>query len=277
MFNEDLIWSQNSNDKTDISKELMAVIRKMNKFLPIDKKLTALSIGSGFEPQLKILIAAFQSAVTLLDIDKIPLNEIKLYANLRGIQNIRTIKADYTSEFFSPSETIAFRDKNLNKEKQDLITMHHSLYYDKEENWLQLFENIYKFLLKRKGAIHSVLMASKSENPSSTTWLYNHFAGKFFNCRNNQNLNKFGKELEKNKTFEHASIKRKTNRIHFWVDDFEKFMAVIWMILLYPNVHNYNDEQKEEITEFVYKNFWTPKEPLLQMQDYLTITRNLGE
>ena len=273
MLGEDVVWSQNSSDKTDISKELMQVIRLLSKTLPLNKKLSTLSIGSGFEPQLIILIATFQSGVTLLDIDEVPLSEIKVYCKKRGISNIKTVKADYTNEFLTSTKTTDFFKSHL-KNKQDLITLHHSLYYSEEENWLQLFENIYKILLKQKGVIHAVMMASKSDNPLSTTWLYNHFAGKFFNCRNNQNLKKFGKELQNNKTFNNSSIKTKTNKINFWIDDFEKFMAVIWMILLYPNVHNYTDEQKEEITEFTYNNFWLPKQPLLQMQDYLTIIKN---
>ncbi len=274
MFNEDVVWSQNSSDKTDISKELMQVIRQITKSLPINKKLTALSIGSGFEPQFKILVAAFQNSITLLDIDEVPLNAVKIYAKQRGITNVKTVKADYTNEFLTSTKTAEFFKVNLNENKQDLITLHHSLYYSEEETWFQLFENIYKLLLDRKGAIHAVMMASKSDNLFSTTWLYNHFAGKFFNCNNNQNLKKFGKELQNNKTFSNSSIKTKTNKINFWIDDFEKFMAVIWMILLYPNVHNYTDQQKEEITEYIYNNFWIPKQPLVQMQDYLTIIKN---
>jgi len=43
------------------------------------------------------------------------------------------------------------------------------------------------------------------------------------------------------------------------------------MILLYPNVHDYTPEQKEEITEYIYKKFWLKKKPLIQQQDHLSL------
>ena len=53
-------------------------------------------------------------------------------------------------------------------------------------------------------------------------------------------------------------------------------MSAIWMILLYPEVHQYSLKQREEITEFIYKKFWKVKRPLVQLQDHLVIYRGIG-
>ncbi|MCK5133313.1 MAG: class I SAM-dependent methyltransferase [Candidatus Sabulitectum sp.] len=277
MYDEDLIWSQYSDDKTDIGRELMRVIRAMNKALPLSEKLAVLSVGSGSEPQFKILEAAFQGGVNLLDIDSVPLEIIKKYAEQRWIKNVSTIQEDYTKVLINQTRAQQFQKNNLHGRKQDLITLHHSLYYCEEAEWTELFKNLYQKILADRGAIHAVMMSSKSQDHSTTTWLYNHFAGKFFNCRNDQDLKSFGRELAKNRAFSKAVFTSRTHEAEFWTDDFEKFMAVIWMILLYPNVHEYTLEQREEITEYIYNNFWVSKKPLVQKQDHLVILRSLGE
>lgn len=276
MYGEDLIWSKCSGDKTDIGIELMGVIRAMYKALPLEKKLKVLSIGSGAEPQLKILEAAFQGGINLLDNDAVPLGAIKKYTEQRWIENVSTIQADYTKILLDQIKTEFFLNNDLSGERQDLITLHHSLYYCLEEVWTDLFTNIYQKILAGRGAIHAVMMASKSQDHFTTTWLYNHFAGKFFSCCNNQDLKSFGRELKKNRDFNNAVFIRKNRRVKFRISDFEKLMAVVWMILLYPNVHKYTLEQKEEITWYIYHNFWLSKEPLVQMQDHLIILKNLG-
>jgi len=276
MYDQDLIWSQYSEDKTDIGIELMQVLRSMHKALPLEKKLRVLSIGSGSEPQFKILKAAFTAGVSLLDIDVVPLEVIRKYAKQRCIKNVSTIREDYTKVLVEETSAKQFLRNVLNGKKQDLITLHHSLYYCEEEVWADLFTSLYQRILARRGAIHAVMMASKSQDHSSTTWLYNHFAGKFFHCHNDQDLKLFGTELEKNRAFSRAKFMKKTHKVKFWIDDFEKFMAVVWMILLYPNVHKYTQGQKEEITGYIYHNLWIRKKPLVQMQDHLIILKNLG-
>jgi hypothetical protein len=119
-------------------------------------------------------------------------------------------------------------------------------------------------------------MASETEDEHTTTWLYNHFVGKFFGNRNDQDLTDFKRELETHRTFRSARILTKTNRVQFYVDDFEKFMAVVWMIMLYPSIHQYSRQQREEITEFVYRTFWLKKRPLVQAQDHLVVYRGIG-
>ncbi len=276
MYDQDLIWSQYSEDKTDIGIELMCVIRSMHKALPLKKKLKVLSIGSGSEPQFKILKAAFTAGVSLLDIDGIPLGVIRKYAEQRCIKNVSTIRKDYTKVLVEQTSAEQFLRNSLNGKKQDLITLHHSLYYCEEEVWADLFTSLYQKILADRGAIHAVMMTSKSQDHSSTTWLYNHFAGKFFDCHNDQDLKTFGKKLTKNKAFSRAVFTRKTHKVKFWIDDFEKFMAVIWMILLYPDVHKYTRKQKEEITGYIYQNLWIRKKPLVQIQDHLIILKDLG-
>jgi hypothetical protein len=116
-------------------------------------------------------------------------------------------------------------------------------------------------------------MSSDCSDRDSTTWLYNNFAGKFFGCINDQDLASFGQALNKKQGFEETDIQVETHRVKFFSDDFEKLMAVIWMIFLYPNVHDYSHDQKEEITEYVYSSFYKPGKPLVQMQDHLVISR----
>ncbi len=277
MYDEDLIWSRNSKDKIDIGEVLMRVIRTMNKALPLSRKLRVLSIGSGSEPQFLILESAFQGGMYLLDIDSVPLSIVRDRVQRQWIEHVTTIRADYNNILVRPEKAEQFLKDKLDGRKLDLITLHHSLYYCEESVWKEFFASLYLKILARRGAIHAVMMASNSEDRYSTTWLYNHFAGKFFNCRNDQDLNSFGRELENNRIFCKAKFIRQTHSVDFFVNDFEKFMAVIWMILLYPNVHKYTPEQKKEITEHIYDNFWIKKKPLVQTQDHLVIERNLSQ
>ena len=107
----------------------------------------------------------------------------------------------------------------------------------------------------------------------STTWLYNHFAGKFFGCSNDQDLASFGRTLHSNTGFEKADIRVETHEVKFLIADFEKYMEVIWMILLYPDMHDYTHDQREEITEYIYSSLYEPGKPLIQMQDHLIVRK----
>jgi hypothetical protein len=59
------------------------------------------------------------------------------------------------------------------------------------------------------------------------------------------------------------------------VDDFRELMSVVWMILLYPNVHRYTPGQRREITDHVYRSLYARQKPLLQDQDHVVIYRGL--
>ena len=272
---EDRIWSQYSNDKVDIGEELAKVIRTLYKSLPLSERLRALSIGSSAEPQFRILETAFRGGLYLLDIDPVALDIVKERIKRQWTDHVTTIQSNYNNIFLNSKNTEHFLRNKLHNEKLNLITLHHSLYYCKEFSWHVIFNNLYKILLSKAAAIHTVLMASKSNNEYTTTWMYNHFAGKYFKCINDQDLINFEKELEKDTVFNKAQILLKTHNIHFFVNDFAKFMKVIWMILLYPDVHKYSQKQKEEITEFVYKKFWRDKNPLIQIQNHLAIYKGI--
>ena len=273
MYDEDNTWSQYSSDKVDIAEELMCVIRNIYRMIPAERLLNALSIGSGSEPQFEILEAAFRGGLYLLDIDSIPLSVIDKRIKSHWIDHVTTIQADYTKVLINNADAEQFLRKELGGSRQDLITLHHSLYYSSESDWTGLFRNLWETILAEQGAIHAVMMSSECGEPDSTTWLYNHFAGKFFGCRNDQDLASFGKTLHNTTGFEKAEIRIETHRVKFFTDDFEKFMEVIWMILLYPNVHDYTHDQRKEITEYVYSSFYKPRKPLIQMQDHLVVTR----
>ncbi len=273
MYDEDNTWSKYSSDKVDIAEELMCVIRKIFRMIPADRLLRALSIGSGSEPQFEILEAAFRGGLYLLDIDSVPLSVIDKRVKSHWIDHVKTIQADYNKVLIHDTDAKLFLRKALGGSRQDLITLHHSLYYSSESDWTELFGSLYGTILAEQGAIHAVMMSAQSTRKDSTTWLYNHFAGKFFGCCNDQDLASFGKTLHSNYGFQKADIRIETHSVKFFTDDFEKFMEVIWMILLYPNVHDYTHEQKEEITEYVYSSFYKPRKPLVQMQDHLIVTR----
>ena len=276
MFKEDKIWARYSNDKVDIGETLAKVIRALNKAIPLSKKMRALSVGSSDEPQFRILETMFRGGLYLVDIEKRGLDIAKERIHRQYTDHVRTIHGDYRKYFLSPKSTKTFLKTKLANRKIDLITLHHSLYYAKESEWNHIIDNLFRFILAPKGAMHIVLMSSESKNPYSTTWLYNHFAGKYFGHHNNQDLLKFKKELIKNPQFNKAQILSKTSYVKYFINDFNKFMAVIWMVLLYPNVHRYTVKQREEITEFVYKRFWKKKRPLLQQQDHLVVYRGVG-
>ena len=273
MYDEDTIWTHNSSDKVDIAEELMRIIRETFGSVPPDRILEALSIGSGSEPQFQILEAAFRGGLYLLDIDSVPLSVIDKRVKSHWIDHVKTIEADYNKVLIHIADARRFAGNELRGSRQNLITLHHSLYYSSESDWAELFGSLYGTILAEQGAIHAVMMSSDCREPDSTTWLYNHYAGKFFGCRNDQDLASFGKTLHSNTGFQKAGIRVETHRVKFFNDDFEKFMAVIWMTLLYPNVHDYTHDQKEEITEYVYSSFYKPRKPLIQMQDHLIVSR----
>jgi len=276
MFKEDKIWSRYSNDKVDIGETLAKVIRTLSKAIPLSRNMRALSVGSSNEPQFRILETTFCGGLYLIDIEKSALDIVKERIRRQFTEHVKTMQADYRKLFLNQKNAKKFLREKLDNRKVNLIVLHHSLYYAEESEWGPILENLFKIILAPKGAMHIVLMSSESENPYSTTWLYNHFAGKFFNQRNNQDLLKFKKKLSQNPVFRRAQIISKTSNVKCFVKDFNKFMAVVWMILLYPNVHRYNLKQKKEIINFIYDKFWKKKRPLLQQQDHLAIYRGVG-
>lgn len=279
MFQQDQIWSRYSNDKVDIAHTLAFVIRVLSKSLPLRKKLTALSVGSSNEPQFRILESAFQGGLYLLDVDKAALGIVDERIQRQRTPHVRTIPGDYNVSFHSRTAARQFRADWLDGHRMTLITLHHSLYYTPQSSWSETIGNLYREILARvvtpgtASAIHVVLMSSRSKAPLTTTQLYNHFAGRFFSHNNDQDLLSFAGELRKSSLLGNAHIGAHTSRVEFMVDDFQKFMAVIWMILLHPEVHNFSQDQQREVIEHVYRTHWVPQKPLVQMQDHLVIFR----
>jgi len=272
----DRIWSEYSNDKVNIGEKLALVLRTIIKAFPLHKDIRALSIGSSNEPQFRILETACRGGLYLLDIEKAALDKVRERVKRQSISHVKTIQDDYKKCFFRDKDAKEFLLCQLAGVKVNLIALHHSLYYCREKNWYEIFRNLYRHILARKGAIHTVLMSAEAGSQNTTTWLYNHFAGKYFGLRNDQDLLTFQKELRADKYFRPAQIMATSSRVSFWADDFKKFMAVIWMILLYPDVCPYSQRQREEITEFVYKRLWQKRKPLVQKQDHMVIYRDIG-
>jgi hypothetical protein len=273
---QDKIWSRYSGDKVDIGEVVARLIRTLIKALPLNLHLRALSVGSSDEPQFRILATAFRGGLYLLDVNDCALSIVKERIRRQRTGHVVTIRGDYNKIFLSSKNSRTIFKHNLGGKRVHLITLHHSLYYCQERNWLKIFINLYRNFLTPQGAIHAVLMASESSNPFSTTSLYNHFAGKFFSVSNDQDLRIFKKELRREPVFKKTQVLLKTNKVHFYVDDFVKFMSVVWMILLYPEVHKYSLSQREEITEFIYKKLWSKKMPLIQEQDHLVIYKGIN-
>ena len=275
MYQEDKIWSRYSNDKVDIGEELAKVIRTLSKEFPLSRPLVALSVGSSDEPQFRILETAFRGGLYLFDVDQCALDIVQERIRRQATDHVYTICGDYNKIFMDTMLSGSFLRTKLHGKRANLITLHHSLYYCEEDTWLTIVKNLYRKILAAKGAMHVVLMAAETSRTDSTTWLYNHFVGKFFGCGNDQDLTKLRKDMMGDPAFARAQVLLKRHQVRFFVDDFEKFMAVVWMILLYPNVHDYSQEQKLEITEFVYDRFWKKKIPMVQMQDHLVVYRGM--
>lgn len=289
MYRQDKIWSRFSNDKVDIAHVLTAVLRTLHKALPLHEPLTALSIGSSNEPQFRILEAACRGGLFLLDIEQAALEVIAERTARQTTDHVRTLHDDYRQVLRDAAAVDAFRKGELGGQRLSLITLHHSLYYSAASFWHELLANLYQRLLTPLpttggsvdaagpvAAIHAVLMASRSDDRTTTTWLYNHFAEKFFDCRNEQNLLACGEQLRADPRFADAQVLTRTDRVEFFVDDFEQFMAVVWMILLHPTVHQYSRDQQQEVIEWVYENLWSRGQPLIQLQDHLVIYRGRG-
>jgi hypothetical protein len=282
MYQQDKIWSRYSSDKVDIAGTLARVLRTLAAALPLEQPLTALSIGSSNEPQFRILESFFRGGLYLLDIENAALDVVEERIERQGTTQVHTLHGDYRELLCDGESTQQFRREHLNDERMRLITLHHSLYYSSRAFWPELFANLYEHLLADEpspgpsAAIHAVLMASRSDDQASTTWLYNHFAERFFGCHNDQNLLECADELRSDGRFSDAQLLSRSSRVEFFVDDFEQFMAVVWMILLHPNVHNFNEEQQREVIAWIYDNLWSRGLPLVQIQDHVVIYRGTG-
>jgi len=279
MYEQDKIWSRHSNDKVDIALALGNVVRTLCHALPLGAPLRALSIGSSNEPQFRILASAFQGGLVLLDIEQAALDVVAERIARQRTRHVKLVHGDFGRLLASDESTRRFRRRALAGRRATLVTLHHSLYYAPRAAWRGLLARVYRHLLapvRRDGpsaAIHAVLMASRDDDPHSTTWLYNHFAGRFFGVTNDQDLRACAAELRRDPAFADAQVLTRRSVVEFFVDDFARFMSVVWMILLHPSVHRFTAEQRVEITDWVYRELWSRGRPLVQHQDHLAVYR----
>lgn len=282
LYQQDKVWSRYSNDKVDIAGTLARVLRTLSKAMPLDQPLTAFSIGSSNEPQFRLLESFFRGGLYLLDIEQAALDVVAERIHRQQTNHVNTLHGDYRNLLHDEVSRKRFRDQQLGGARPTLITLHHSLYYTPRADWGELLAGLYQDFLPAvpepgpSGAIHAVLMASHSDDPTTTTGLYNHFAGRFFGHRNDQDLEEFANELRHDSRLHDAQILNKRSRVEFFVDDFGQFMAVVWMILLHPDVHRFSPSQQQEVIEFVYEQLWSRRRPLVQQQDHLVIYRGGG-
>jgi hypothetical protein len=284
MFQQDKVWSKYSNDKVDIAHTLARVIRTLNRSLPLSAAMRALSIGSSNEPQFRILESAFRGGLYLLDIEEAALDVVAERIARQSTAGVALVRGDFTRLLGDRAAARRFRVSRLDGRRMTLVTLHHSLYYAPRAAWGGVFDAIVHEILAppaREGAgpsaaVHAVLMACRADDPSTTTWLYNHFAGRFCGAHNDQDLRAFARDLGRAHRPGEARVRARSTRVEFFVEDFERFMSAVWMILLYPNVHQYSRDQMIEIIEHVYERFWRAGRPLVQVQDHLVLYRGGG-
>ncbi|HXJ77764.1 MAG TPA: class I SAM-dependent methyltransferase [Candidatus Methylomirabilis sp.] len=275
MSQQDKIWSRYSRDKVDIGETLARVLRTLATAVPRGRLLRALSVGSSTEPQFRLLEASFRGGLYLLDIEQAALAVINERVRRQAVTHVFPLRHDYTRVFRDRDTTRRFLREELGGRRLDLVAFEHSLYYCPADRWRPILENIVDVLLRPVGAVHAVLMSASARDSATTNWLYNHFAGKFFGHRNDQDLRAFARAAQRDGVFGTAQVLTKTDRVSFFVDDFRALMSVVWMILLYPNVHRYTTAQRREITEHVYRRHFMRRRPLLQDQDHLVIYRGV--
>jgi len=274
MMSEDRIWSRHSSDKADISRVLMRVVRRLHRTLPAGLEMRALSLGSGSEPQLQILKAAFGGGLYLLDVDEVPLETVRKDLRNRCIEEgVYTLRGDYCALLASAGSSRGFLRSSLHGERVHLVTMHHSLYYAETSSWKELFRNVLDEILPGHGSVHAVLMSPDCSLEDSTARLYARFAGGFLGARNDQDLAAFSRDIRREPWMRGASVGVETRQVRFSAEDFRQLMSVVWMILLYPSPNRFDQGQMREIAEYVYDVIWSGGRSLVQLQDHLVINR----
>lgn len=266
-----MTWARYTDEKADIAASLARTIRAMLQGRPVEQGLRALSIGSSTEPQFRLLHAFFQNGLYLFDIDETALAVIAERLERQMIEGVFGVQGDYVRDFADERSARATLDAKLGGEPFELINLHHCFYYCDAKLWPAVITSLYQAVLAPGGAMHVALMSARETREETTTWLYNHFAGKFFGTRTDHDLLSLPEKLSNSPAFADARFQSETRQVHFWVDDFDRYMAVVWMIMLYPDGHAYTFDQRTQIVEFVLEHFWLPRRPLIQTQDYLSI------
>lgn len=257
----------------------MAALRSLASTVPERSRLRALSVGSSSEPQFRIFTAACEGGLWLLDLDEHALGAAGARAQRQHVDGVHTVVADFTAALGDRASARRLRRDHLDGRRMNVVAFHHSLYYARRQQWDDIFDATYHELLAAprpdgpQSLIHAVLMASRTDDPLTTTGIYDHWAGRFFGARNDQDLAGFGRHLRRSNDLPGAQVRVRTTDVEFDADDFGAFMSVIWMILLHPMVHRFDEAQQEEVTEWVYRELWSARRPLVQRQDHLVVAR----
>jgi hypothetical protein len=270
---QDRVWARHSSDKSDIGAETFRVLRRIVRDAPEDRRIRGLSVGSSSEPQFRVLHAACEGGLYLLDRDASGLAAVEERVRRQNLPHVKAVQADYLAEFADAASAATFVRERLDGERVDLVAFHHSLYYAPAAAWPGLMRAVFGELLRAPGAIHAVLMARTSEDERSTSRLYAEFAGRFAGHVNDQDLRELAKALRDDPTFRGAAVSVYASRVRFHAPDFASLMAVVWMVLLHPQVHAFTVEQRREIAEHVWREFWEPGRALVQEQDHLVVYR----
>lgn len=266
------IWEHYTDEKADVAKNLMRGVKFVLRQMSSDNAFRSLSIGSSEEPQLKLLHALSDGGLWLYDKDPLALSSVDQLIKRHMLNKIHLEVGDYLDDFRTEACARNTLSKRFGGVRFELITLHHSLYYCEPAIWPELIGNLSAHILSKPGVLHVALMSSSTNSLHTTTWLYNLFARKFTGVSNSQNLLDLPAQLQHGA--QDLSFSTQSSATRFRPSSFQELMAVVWMIMLYPDVHNFDLDQRTEIAEFVLDEFWLPRRDLIQIQDYLTAVKN---
>jgi hypothetical protein len=279
MSEQNDLWSRYSNEKDDAAAAVMRIICDLARAKGTRGSMRALSLGCGTEPLSPILEAAFRDGLYLVDNDRQSLLLLAERIKRQQLRHVSAVCADYFDALRNARQAGSFREANLSGWRMNLITLHHSLYYSPAWAWRDLMHSLVEEILHadQPAAIHAVLMAHESDDPQTTTWLYNTFTDLNFGpFKNDQDLERLADTLKASLPPDEVQVAVTSSRIEFCPQSFEQLMAAMWMVLLHPHVHEYSVHQAREVTEHLYRHFWKERKPLVQIQKHLTIYRNVS-
>ncbi|MEM9126326.1 MAG: class I SAM-dependent methyltransferase [Pseudomonadota bacterium] len=267
-------WERYTDEKANVARDLMRSVKAQLQDVSCAHGFRTLSIGSSDEPQFPLLHALSDGGLWLYDCDDSALAVVKERADRLLLNDVHTVSGSYLDDFKDKHSASTALQTRLGDARFDLITLHHALYYCAPDLWPDLMNALCSELLKTPGLVHLALMSSATEQTHTTTWLYNRFAEKFCNTRNDQNLLDLPGQMSTLPIADTLAFSVCSSAVRCRPDRFADMMKVVWMILLYPQVHDFSADQKVEITEFVLDEFWLAGRDLVQHQDYVTLTKS---
>jgi len=267
-------WERHTDEKADVARDMMRGVRALLRERAPDQRFRTLSIGSSEEPQFQVLHALSDGGLWLYDCDTAALDALKTRVAQTLLNDVHLVQGDYLHDFRDRETANATLQTRLGGVPFDLVTLHHALYYCRPEEWPDLVHALCSQVLTAPGRLHLALMSSSTKRPYSTTWLYNRFAEKFCGTHNTQNLLDLPARIKTLPAGGDLYFTARSSAVRCRPQRFEDLMAVVWMIMLCPQVHDFSIDQQVEITEYVLDEFWLPGRDLVQVQDYVTITKS---